>query len=64
LNSDKIDFIQFINKSTCTADMQIKYKEKQICTAIENKFLGLLIINILSQKTHTEYIKSKLNSAC
>ena len=28
LNSDKTYFIQFINKSTCTADIQITYENK------------------------------------
>jgi len=31
---------------------------------LETNFLGLFINNILSQKTHTEYIKSKLSSTC
>ena len=64
LNPDKTYFIHFINKCTCTADIHITYKDKQMCTAIEKKLLGLFINNILSQKTHTEYIKSKLSSAC
>jgi len=50
LNFDKNYFIQFINKSTCTSDIQI-------CTAIEAKFLGLFINNTLSWK-HTLNILS------
>jgi len=53
-------FIQFINGSTCTFDIQIMYEDKQIHTAIETKFIGLF--NTLPWKTHTEYIKSKLSS--
>ena len=40
------------------------YEDKQICTAIETKFLGLFINNTLSQKIHIGYIKSKLSSTC
>ena len=64
LNFDKTYFIQFANKSTRTSDIQITYEDKKICTAIETKFLGLFINNTLSCKTHTEYFKSKLSSAC
>ena len=64
LNFDKTYIIQFTNKSTCTSNIPIIYKDKQIRTAIENKFLGLFINNNLSWKTHIENIKSKLSSAC
>ena len=64
LNSDKTYFIQFTNKSTCNSDIQITYDDKHICTAIETKFLGLVINNNLSWKRHSECIKSKLSSAC
>jgi len=64
LNFDKTYFIQFINKSTCTSDIQIMYDDKQIYTTIETKFFGLPINNTVSWKTHIEYIKSKLSSAC
>ena len=52
LNSDKIYFIQFTNKSTRTSDIQITYEDKQICTAIEQNFLGYLLI-ILFLGKHT-----------
>jgi hypothetical protein len=42
----------------------IKYWDKQISIVNETKFLGLLINNNLSWKTHIECIKSKLCSAC
>jgi hypothetical protein len=57
-------FIHFTNKSTCISDIQIKYEDKQKWTAKEAKFLGLLINNNLSWKTHIECIKLKLSSAC
>jgi len=64
LNFGKTYFIQFTNKSTCNSDIQIMYDDKHICTAIEIKFLGLVIHNNLSWKRHVECIKSKLRSAC
>ncbi len=64
LNLDKTLFIQFTNKTTCISDIQIKYEDKQIRTVKEAKFLGLLINNNLSWKTHIECIKTKLSSAC
>jgi hypothetical protein len=64
LNFDKIYFIQFTNKSICNSDIQIMYDDKHIFTAIETKFLGLVIINNISWKRHIECIKSKLSSAC
>jgi hypothetical protein len=39
------------------------YKDKQIYTATETRFLGLFINNIPSWKTHIECIMSKLSSA-
>jgi hypothetical protein len=64
LKFDKTYFIQFTNKSKCNCDIQIKHEDKQISTANEIKFLGLFINNNFSWKTHIEYIKSKLSSAC
>ena len=64
MNFDENYFIQFINKSTHTSNIKITYEDKQICTAIEAKFLGLFINNTLSWKPHIEYIKSKLSSLC
>ena len=56
--------ILITNKSTCTSDIQITYKDKKISIVNETKFLGLFINNNLSWKTHIECIKSKLSSAC
>jgi len=64
LNFDKTYFIQFTNKSICTSDIQITYKDKQISIVNETKFLGLFINNNLSWKTHIECIKPKVSSAC
>ena len=64
LNFNKTYFIQFTHKSKCTYDIQIKYEDIQLSLANETKFLGLIINNNLSWKTHTECIKSKLSSAC
>jgi len=64
LNFDKIYFIQFTSKGKCTSDIQIKCKDKQINIVKETTFLGPLINNNLSWKTHIECIKPKLSSAC
>jgi len=49
LNFDKIYFIQFINRSTCTSDKQITCEGEQIPIAIKTIFLGLFINNTLYQ---------------
>jgi hypothetical protein len=54
LNFDKIYFIRFTNKSTFTSNIQIMYKDKQICTVIETKFLGLFINNTFLEHTLNE----------
>ena len=64
LNFDKTYIIQFTNVSTCTSDIPITYEDKQICTTIETKFLGLFINNNLSWKIHVANIKSKISSSC
>jgi hypothetical protein len=60
---DKTYFIHFINKNVGNSDIQIKI-EKNITTANEIKFLGLIIGNKLSWKGHIDYITPKLNCAC
>jgi len=60
----KTFFINFINKNIGNSDIQIKIKKKNITTANEIKFLGLIIDNKLSWKGHIDYITLKLNSAC
>jgi hypothetical protein len=64
LNFDKTYFIQFTNKSTCSSGIQITYEDRKISSVNETKFLGLIINNNLTWKTHIEFIKSKLSSAC
>jgi hypothetical protein len=62
---DKTYFIQFTNKSKCSSDIKVKYERKQITLANETKFLRLHInSNNISWKTHIEYIRAKLSSAC
>jgi hypothetical protein len=63
LNFNKTHFIQFMNKSTCSSDICIKYGDKQISNTLKTKFLGLFINDTLSWKTHIEYILSKSSSA-
>ena len=64
LNLEKTYFIQFINKSICNSDKQIKIDNNHITTVNEIKFLGLIIDNKLSWKGHINHIILKLSSAC
>ena len=52
LNFNKAYLIQFINKSTCTSDIQIMCEDKQIHTAIEKNILGCILIILFIGK-HT-----------
>jgi hypothetical protein len=63
-NFDKTYFIQFTNKSTYTSDICIKYGDKQMSNTSNTNIPGLFINDTSSWKTHTEYIMSKLHSAC
>jgi hypothetical protein len=64
LNLEKTYFIQFTNKSKCNPHIQVNCEGKQITVANEAKCLGIFITNNLSWKTHIEYIRAKLSSAC
>jgi len=61
LNLRKKYFIQFINKSVCISDIQLKIDNKYIATVNEIKFLGLIINNKLSWKGHINPLNAKLN---
>jgi hypothetical protein len=53
-----------MNKSIYITDMCIKHNDKQVSNITNTKFLGLFINDVLSWKTHIEYIMPKLISAC
>ena len=66
LNSDKTHLTQFSNASKCTSVTEIRYEDKQVSIANEQKFLGLYINNNnnIPWKKNIESIKNELSSAC
>jgi hypothetical protein len=64
LNLRKTYFFQFINKSICFSDIQLKIDNKYIAAVIKIKFLALIIDNKLSWKEHINHVFTKLSSAC
>jgi len=52
LNLDKTFFMHFINKNIGNSEIHIKIGNKNITTANEIKFLGLIIDDRLSWKGH------------
>ena len=63
LNLDKMHFIQFVTKNSCSADLNIMHENKKIPKVYNTKFLGLMLGNTLSKKTHIDTILPKLSSA-
>jgi hypothetical protein len=45
-------------------EIQIKYNNKTTVNTIELNFLQLMLHNIMSWKSHTDIMTSKLNKAC
>jgi hypothetical protein len=55
--------MQFSTKNSNTMDMPIIYRNSQITTFTDIKFLGLMIDSTLSWKGHIDWLMSKLGSA-
>jgi hypothetical protein len=64
LNFDKTYYIQFITKNSSTININIGYDNKQITNSTSTKFLGLIIDNMLSWKSHIVWPMSTSSSAC
>jgi len=62
LNLDKAHFIQFVTKKSSSTDFNITYEKKKIPKVYNTKFLGLMLDNTLSWKTHIDTILPKLIS--
>jgi hypothetical protein len=45
-------------------EIQIKYNNKTVANTTELKFLGLVLHNTMSWKSHIDMLASKLNKAC
>jgi len=55
--------MQFVNKNGSLIDLNIRHKNEKIAKICTTKFLGLIIENTLSWKTHIDNIVPKLRSA-
>jgi len=63
LNLDKTHFIQFVTKNISSTDLNIMHENKKKPEVYITKFLGLMLDNTLSWKTHIDTILRKLSSA-
>jgi hypothetical protein len=57
-------FIQFTTKSGPQINLDVIHANKIILEAHETKYLGLIIDNTLSRKSHIEQTLHKLTAAC
>ena len=55
--------MQFVNKNSSQIDLNIRHKNEKIAKICTTKFLGLILENTLSWKTHIGNIVPKLSSA-
>jgi hypothetical protein len=53
-----------MTKNSSTININIGYDNKLIANSTSTKFLGLIIDNMLSWKSHIDWHMSKLSSAC
>jgi hypothetical protein len=60
LHFNKANFIHFTTKSKPITDINIIYNDTQITTITNTKFLEIFINDMLSWKTHTDYITLEL----
>jgi hypothetical protein len=63
LNFDKTHYVQFLTKNSSAMKKHTAYDNNQIVKSTNTKFLGLIIDNMLSWKSHVNWLMSKLGSA-
>jgi hypothetical protein len=63
-NLDKTYCMEFYSKYITNSEIQIKYNDKKITNTPEVKFLGLVLHNTMSWKSHIDMLAPKLNKAC
>jgi hypothetical protein len=63
LNFNKTYYVQFLTNNSSAMNKHIAYDNNQIVKSTNNKFLGLIIDNMLSWKSHVDWLMSKLGSA-
>jgi hypothetical protein len=56
--------MEFNSKHTINSKIQIKHNNKTIVSRNELKFLGLVLHNTMSWKSHIDMLATKLNKAC
>jgi hypothetical protein len=56
--------MQFVNKTSSLIDLHVTYKNKEIATTYNIKFLRLTFDNTFSWKNHVDITVPKLSSAC
>jgi hypothetical protein len=64
LNYNKTQFIYFVSKSNLDLNLGINFENNYIVGTQNTTFLGLVIDNTLSWKTHIDSLLPKLSSAC
>jgi hypothetical protein len=64
LNADKIQYMQFATKTTSLIDLHVMYKNKEMASTCNTKFLGLTLDNTLTWKNHIDTVVPKPSSAC
>jgi hypothetical protein len=63
INTDKVQFLQFLTKNSKLTDLSISYENNHITKVQKVKFLGLTLDNYVMEY-HIEEIIPKLNKAC
>jgi hypothetical protein len=56
--------MQFITKNSSFIDLHVSYDNEQISNTSVLKFLGIVIHNTLSWKSHVDRTVPKLSAAC
>jgi hypothetical protein len=64
LNLDKTNVIKFIMKNSPQYPLNIGYDDKYVEEAVNTKFLGLQIDNLLNWKNHIDQLVTKLSGRC
>jgi hypothetical protein len=64
LNVNRIQFMQFITKTSSLINLNIMCGNKEIVNICNTKFLGLTLDNTFSWKIHIDIVVPKLSSVC
>jgi hypothetical protein len=56
--------MEFNSKYITNSGIQIKYNDKTITNTAELKFLGIVLHNTMSWRSHIDMLAPKLNKAC